>query len=77
MRHGTPYLLEVNPGIPRRLVRLEELADNLWYSWDHPTRALFARLNPALWDAVGQSPRAMLKHIDGKRPIIPILSLLR
>ncbi len=56
MPPGTRYFLEVNPRIPKRLARLEELANNLWYSWDRPTRALFAKLNPALWDAVGTQP---------------------
>jgi glycogen phosphorylase len=65
----TRYSLEVNPRIPKRLARLEELAANLWYSWDRPTRALFAKLNPALWDAVGHSPKAMLKRIDEQRLI--------
>jgi len=64
---GTTYVLEVNPRIPRRLVRLEELANNLWYSWDRPTRELFARLHPSLWDAVAHSPKALLKRIDERR----------
>ncbi len=67
MTQPTEYLLEVNPNIPRRLVRLEELANNLWYSWDRATRALFARLHPQLWDAVGHSPKAMLKRVDEQR----------
>jgi starch phosphorylase len=65
----TRYSLEVNPRIPKRLARLEEIAANLYYSWDRPTRALFAKLNPALWDAVGHSPKAMLKRIDEQRLI--------
>jgi starch phosphorylase len=64
---GTSFTLEVNPKIPRRLVRLEELANNLWYGWDRPTRELFARLHPALWDAVFHSPKALLKRIDEQR----------
>src|SRR5262245_16036915 len=64
---GTTFVLEVNPRIPRRLVRLEELANNLWYSWDRPTRDLFARLHPALWDAVSGSPKALLKRIDERK----------
>src|SRR3954465_2256539 len=67
MRPGTRYTLEVNPRIPKRLARLEELASNLWYSWDRPTRALFARLNPPLWDALAHSPKGMLKRIDEQR----------
>src|SRR5687767_12354840 len=69
MPSGTRYFLEVNPRIPKRLARLSELANNLWYSWDRPTRALFAKLNPALWEAVGHSPKAMLKRIDEQRLI--------
>src|SRR6185369_2731562 len=69
MPPGTRYFLEVNPRIPKRLARLEGLAQNLWYSWDRPTRALFAKLNPALWDSVGHSPKAMLKRIDEQRLI--------
>jgi starch phosphorylase len=64
MQPGTPYTLEVNPTIPERLARLEELANNLWYSWDRPTRELFSRLHPQLWDSVGHSPKALLKRID-------------
>src|SRR5215216_4958770 len=67
MPPGTRYQLEVNPKIPKRLARMEELAGNLWYSWDRATRAIFARLNPALWDAVGHNPKAMLKRVDEQR----------
>ncbi len=69
MQSPTRYSLEVNPRVPKRLARLEELANNLWYSWDRPTRALFAKLNPTLWDAVGHSPKALLKRIDEQRLI--------
>jgi len=64
----TIYSLEVNPEIPQRLSRLQELANNLWYSWDvMPTRALFSRLDPGLWNTVGHSPKALLKRIDQQR----------
>jgi starch phosphorylase len=64
---GTRYQLEVNPQLPPRLARLEELSNNLWYSWDRPTRTLFARLGQKLWGAVGHSPKAFLKRIDQRR----------
>jgi len=65
--YGTHYTLEVNPRIPPGLARLEELANDLRYSWDRSTRALFSRLHPALWDAIGHSPKAMLKRVDEHR----------
>ncbi|MCX8085358.1 MAG: alpha-glucan family phosphorylase [Rhodocyclaceae bacterium] len=64
---GTLFQLEVNPKLPPRLERLEELANNLWYSWDRPTRTLFARLGQKLWGAVGHSPKAFLKRVDQHR----------
>src|SRR5256885_11522443 len=67
MPPGTRYSLEVNPRIPKRLARLEELAGNLWYSLDRPTRGLFAKLNPSLWDAIGPSPKAMMRRVDEQR----------
>jgi len=67
MEKSTPYILQVRPKIPARLARLEELANNLWYSWDRPTRALFARLHPGLWRATGQNPKAFLKRVDQQR----------
>ncbi|MEK7738140.1 MAG: alpha-glucan family phosphorylase, partial [Pseudomonadota bacterium] len=64
---GTHYQLEVNPDIPPRLARLEELANNLWYSWNRASRSVFARLHPNLWHAVNHSPKAFLKRVDQKR----------
>jgi starch phosphorylase len=64
---GTRYPLEVNPEIPPRLVRLEELANNLCYSWNRPARDLFARLSLSLWRATNHNPKAFLKRIDQHR----------
>ncbi|PXW88267.1 starch phosphorylase [Nitrosomonas sp. Nm84] len=60
----TAFTITVNPKIPPRLKRLEELANNLWYSWDRATRTLFSRLDPHLWEAVGHNPKAFLKRVD-------------
>jgi len=67
MSRGTSFAIEVNPAIPERLARLEELANNLWYSWDRPTRALFARLDTELWNSSGHSPKAFLKRVEERR----------
>ena len=67
MESRTTFNLEVNPEIPRRLARLEELAANLWYSWDRPTRTLFSRLHTGLWDAVGHNPKAFLRRVDEQK----------
>ena len=64
MKKGTPYTLDVRPKIPARLARLEELANNLWYSWDLPTRDLFSFIQRDLWEDVGQNPKAFLQSVD-------------
>ena len=67
MKSGSTFIIEVTPKIPRKMARLEELANNLWYSWDKPTRTLFARLHPGLWGVIGHNPRVFLRRIDEQR----------
>lgn len=67
MGSGSKFVIEITPKIPRKLIRLQELANNLWYSWDKPTRTLFARLHPKLWDVVGHSPKVFLNRVDEHR----------
>jgi starch phosphorylase len=66
-RPGTKFTREVTPTLPPRLARLADLADDLWYAWDRPTRDLFARLDIDLWRAVGHSPKALIRHVDEAR----------
>jgi starch phosphorylase len=64
---GNSYPLEIQPRVPTDLTRLEDLASNLWFSWNRAARELFARLDPALWEAVGQNPKALLRSVSQKR----------
>lgn len=64
MMTKTTFTITVNPKIPARLARMEELANNLWYSWDRETRSLFSRIDPHLWGAAGHNPKAFLKRVD-------------
>ncbi|MCG6970424.1 MAG: alpha-glucan family phosphorylase [Gammaproteobacteria bacterium] len=64
---GTRFSLEVQPRIPPELVRLEELANDLLYSWDRNTRALFYRLDPDLWMPSGHSPKVFLRRVSQQR----------
>jgi len=60
---GTRFSLEVQPVIPQRLQRLEELANDLLYSWDSQVRSLFVRLDPELWNSCGHNPKVFLRRI--------------
>ena len=55
---GSTFPLEVQPRIPGELSRLEEMANDLMYSWDRSIRSLFHRLDRNLWDACGHNPKA-------------------
>jgi glycogen phosphorylase len=55
------------PRIPSRLNRLEELAVDLWWSWHADARAVFRRLDYALWRATAHNPVRMLWVISRDR----------
>lgn len=64
---GTRYSLEVQPIIPERLKGLEELANDLMYSWDRQIRSLFARLDTELWSACSNNPKVFLRRVSQSR----------
>ncbi|HEX4962759.1 MAG TPA: alpha-glucan family phosphorylase [Thermoanaerobaculia bacterium] len=43
--------------------KLQELAQNLWWSWQPDIRAIFRSLDPVLWRLVHHNPVAMLRRI--------------
>ncbi|MEY2850026.1 MAG: hypothetical protein RI885_2693 [Actinomycetota bacterium] len=53
--------------LPESLSGLEELATNLRWSWHEPTRQLFARLSPELWERSGHDPIGLLGEIEPTR----------
>ncbi len=64
---GTSFYLEVRPQLPDSLARLDELANDLYYSWDPSVRALYARLDPELWNDCGHTPRVFLRRVAQER----------
>ena len=57
----------VKPNIPAPLAPLEELARNLWISWNYEAILLFMRLDYDAWLASRQSPTRMLGLVPQKR----------
>lgn len=53
--------------VPGSLSALEELAGNLRWSWHEPTKRLFERIDPELWQASGRDPVAFLGEVDPAR----------
>jgi starch phosphorylase len=50
--------------VPERIGRLEELANNLWWSWHPEARALFRTLDYPLWRLSGHNPVKQLLEIS-------------
>jgi starch phosphorylase len=57
----------VRPTMPPALAPLTELALNLRWAWHQPTRELFARIDPLLWEEAGQNPVALLGRLSQER----------
>src|SRR5580698_2815547 len=53
----------VRPALPAALRRLPELGLNIMWSWHHSIRAVFRRLDPAIWRASGYNPVVMLGRV--------------
>ena len=53
----------VRPALPASLSRMAELAYNVLWSWEPMVRALFRRLDPALWRECGYNPVLMLGRV--------------
>ncbi|WP_372998239.1 alpha-glucan family phosphorylase [Marinobacter sp.] len=67
MHNATEFRLEAHPLIPEALERLEELANDLFYSWDHGVRSLFARIDLRLWQKVEHNPKLFLRRVAQDR----------
>ncbi len=50
--------------LPRRIVRLGELAHNLWWVWNPEAQAVFRNVNRRLWDEVSHNPVLFLKKVE-------------
>lgn len=53
--------------LPKRIVRLGELATNLWWTWQPEAVRLFGRLDYDLWERIGHNPIRLLKEIVRSR----------
>ncbi len=64
---GTRFSVEVQPSLPERLSRLNDLAEDLFYSWDRQVRGLYFRLDPDLWESCGHNPKLFLRRVSQEK----------
>ena len=53
--------------LPGGLIRLHELANNLWWSWNPETRGLFETIDPTLWRLSRHNPVKLLQDVKPDR----------
>ena len=56
--------VNVKSRIPEELDKLEELARNMWWAWNHDARMLFRSLDEDLYEEVGQNPVLLLERLS-------------
>ena len=54
----------VIPQVPERINRLEELAYNLWWSWNIEALRLFKQIDIDLWERVEKNPVKFLRLVS-------------
>ncbi len=57
----------VRPVLPDELKKLEVLAKNLWWTWNHCAQGLFEKIGSELWLEAKKNPVAMLEKISYAR----------
>ncbi|MCP3915317.1 MAG: alpha-glucan family phosphorylase [bacterium] len=65
---ASPHLrtFEVSGSLPAPIAALERLSRNYAWAWDYHAQALFAELDPELWESVGRSPVLFLRRVDAE-----------
>jgi starch phosphorylase len=59
--------ISVFPKVPPTIARLQELAYNLWWSWEADAQALFAQIDPQLWAQTNHNPVKLLRNVHQGR----------
>ena len=59
--------ITVNPQLPKRINKLSEISNNLWWSWNTEFLRLFKLIDSDLWEACQKNPVKFLKHVSQER----------
>lgn len=59
--------LTIHTELPAKLKCLDELAHNVWWSWNSEARDLFHDIEPELWQSTGENPVLLLQKLSFER----------
>lgn len=58
--------IKVTAELPEEISKLEDLAYNLWWTWNHDAVELFRMIDPELWEKTNKNPVHLLQVINRK-----------
>ena len=56
--------VNVNSSLPKGLEKLNELAHNMWWSWNHECRDLFQSIDEVAWKECDKNPVKLLSNLS-------------
>ena len=59
--------ITVNPQLPKRIEKLGEISNNLWWSWNTEFLRLFQKIDMDLWEQCSKNPVKFLKQVSQDR----------
>ena len=59
--------ITVNPQLPKRIGRITEIANNLWWSWNTEFLRLFKKIDIDLWERCYLNPVKFLKEVEQEK----------
>ena len=59
--------ITVNPQLPKRIGKLSEISNNLWWSWNTEFLRLFKIIDKDLWETCEKNPVKFLKRVSQDR----------
>ena len=59
--------ITVNPQLPKRIGRLNEIANNLWWAWNTEFLRLFKIIDRDLWERCNKNPVKFLKLVEQEK----------
>lgn len=59
--------ITVNPQLPKRIEKLSEISNNLWWSWNTEFLRLFKTIDNDLWEICEKNPVKFLKQVSQER----------
>ena len=59
--------ITVVPQLPKRIEKLSEIANNLWWSWNTEFLKLFKMIDLDLWESIDKNPTKFLKLVNQEK----------